>query len=291
MKPVISPKELAIAIGVSESSMKRWADDGKLTVSRTAGGHRRIPIHEAIRFIREIRAPLIRPDALGLDGVSIPSGEIAPAPSAEALTKLLLDGDDGGARGLLMSLYLKGRSVADIIDDTLQKSLESIGTQWKHSSAGIYKEHRAVDICIQALTELRLAIGQRKDGPIALGGAPSNDSYILPSMSAAMVVASEGFTPINLGPNTPFETFREAVDSNNPVLVWITVSHIENKSKLSDELREFVRWSREKSINVVIGGHHIDDLDDTALAGARKGKSMRELSAFAQGLMTSRTPK
>ena len=33
MKRALSPKDLAAAIGVSESSLKRWADAGKITVA------------------------------------------------------------------------------------------------------------------------------------------------------------------------------------------------------------------------------------------------------------------
>ena len=33
MKPVLSPRELAEAIGVSESSIKRWIDDGVIQAS------------------------------------------------------------------------------------------------------------------------------------------------------------------------------------------------------------------------------------------------------------------
>ena len=66
MTTVCSPKDLATAIGVSESSVKRWVDDGTIDASRTAGGHRRIPLSEAIRFIRQRRTPVVRPDLLGL---------------------------------------------------------------------------------------------------------------------------------------------------------------------------------------------------------------------------------
>ena len=66
MKRLLSPKELADAIGVSESSLKRWADAGRLQVARTEGGHRRIPIAEAVRFIRDTGAVVVRPDLLGL---------------------------------------------------------------------------------------------------------------------------------------------------------------------------------------------------------------------------------
>ena len=67
MTDVLSTRELAEAIGVSESSIKRWADDGVLHVARTAGGHRRIPLPEAIRFIRETGAVVVQPAILGLD--------------------------------------------------------------------------------------------------------------------------------------------------------------------------------------------------------------------------------
>src|SRR4051794_17870331 len=65
-KTLLTPKELADAIGASESSLRRWVDGGRLRISRTAGGHRRIPVEEAVRFIRETGATLVRPEMLGL---------------------------------------------------------------------------------------------------------------------------------------------------------------------------------------------------------------------------------
>jgi excisionase family DNA binding protein len=53
MQNTLSPRELAAAVGVSESSLKRWADEGRVKVARTAGGHRRIELAEAVRFIRQ----------------------------------------------------------------------------------------------------------------------------------------------------------------------------------------------------------------------------------------------
>src|SRR5215211_2356769 len=63
---LLTPKDLADAIGASESSLRRWVDSGRVKMSRTAGGHRRIPLAEAIRFIRETHATVVRPDLLGL---------------------------------------------------------------------------------------------------------------------------------------------------------------------------------------------------------------------------------
>ena len=49
---MISPKQFGQVIGMSESSLKRWVDSGHLQVTRTVGGHRRISVKEALRFIR-----------------------------------------------------------------------------------------------------------------------------------------------------------------------------------------------------------------------------------------------
>src|SRR3954447_19614353 len=66
-KTLLTPKELAEVIGASESSLRRWVDAGSIRMSRTAGGHRRIPVAEASGFIRESGATVVRPELLGLE--------------------------------------------------------------------------------------------------------------------------------------------------------------------------------------------------------------------------------
>jgi excisionase family DNA binding protein len=49
----LSPRQVAEAIGVSESSLKRWCDSGLIPTRRTAGGHRRVPVAGVVAFLRE----------------------------------------------------------------------------------------------------------------------------------------------------------------------------------------------------------------------------------------------
>ncbi|REJ93532.1 MAG: helix-turn-helix domain-containing protein [Planctomycetota bacterium] len=50
MNDLLTPKQVARAISVSESSIKRWCDRGAIATQYTPGGHRRIPLSGLLEF-------------------------------------------------------------------------------------------------------------------------------------------------------------------------------------------------------------------------------------------------
>lgn len=278
MSPIISPKKLAEAIGVSESSLKRWADNGHIKVSKTAGGHRRIPIGEAIRFIRAIRAPLVRPDALGLTDVPAYSDPVLSTESpADRLFTHLLNGKAREARGLILSLYLSGESLAGIADGPIRSAMERLGELWKHEPSGIFLEHRATDICIQAVEQLRLLVEPQDGGPVAVGGGPPGDPYLLPSMLVAAVLAAEGWNAINLGPNTPFEAMIAAVERHDPHVVWLSISWIHDARELEEGIAQLASRLAKREIKLILGGRALCHLGLPSMVSLYRGTSLAEL--------------
>jgi len=149
MKDVLSPKELAAAIGVSESSLRRWVDSGVLKFSRTVGGHRRIPLAEAVRFIRDSHANVVRPELLGFAPLTTPpAGTPNPAAEADRLYEALLAGDSALARGIVLSLYLTGSPLTSLFDGPLATCMHRVGELYLHSPKGILTEPRATDIVL-----------------------------------------------------------------------------------------------------------------------------------------------
>ena len=286
MKPLLSPRDLADAIGVSESSVKRWVDGGVVLATKTAGGHRRIPVSEAVRFIRESQAALVKPEAMGLQDVeSLFDFDTQRGDEGSLLYNYLREGKAESARGLLFSLYLNGRSVAQIVDGPLSSAMESLGEIWKSEDCGIFWEHRATDIVISAVSRLRMLIPPRDDSaPAAVGAAPPGDPYILPTLCATAVLESQGLNAVNLGPDTPISSLQLATEALRAQLVWLSVSVVENPLELQEELLGLATALRKPAVPFIIGGSkaHLLELPDSALSHV--GSSMSELEAMVKGL-------
>ena len=286
MKPLLSPRDLADAIGVSESSVKRWVDGGVVLATKTAGGHRRIPISEAVRFIRGSQAALVKPEAMGLNDVeSLFDLDSQRGEEGNLLYNYLREGKAESARGILLSLYLNGRSVAQIVDGILLSAMEQFGGLWKEDECGIFWEHRATEIAISAISRLRMLIPPRDDSaPAAVGAAPPGDPYILPTLCAAAVLESQGINAVNLGPDTPIASLQLAAEALRAQLVWLSVSVIENPVQLQKELLGLAAALRNPAVPIIIGGSQANllELPDSALSHI--GSSMSELEAMVKGL-------
>lgn len=282
----MSPKELAEAIGVSESSLRRWVDSGAIATTRTVGGHRRISLPEAVRFIRESGMAVVRPELLGLEE---PARAAAPADTAERLFDAMKAGDGEGARRQLMSLYLQGKSIAEICDGPIRLAMEKIGELWQHGTDGILIEHYAVDICLQILGQFRQMVGQpAADAPLAMGGAPEGDPYLLPSTMAAVVLGEAGYRPMNYGPNLPVELLARSAARRQPKLVWLSMSVSGENSKLGKSVDALSRTLAKGGTRLVVGGRHARDLRVPRGADLCIVQSMVELAALGKGLLMAK---
>jgi methanogenic corrinoid protein MtbC1 len=293
MKSVLSPKELGAAIGVSESSLKRWADSGRLDVARTAGGHRRIELSEAIRFVRSQGFSLERPGILGLEDIDAASSGPETDDPAAALHDALSNGEAERARGLALARYVEGMPLALIIDRMIAPAMRAIGDRWQHGEDGIMIEHRAADICGQILDRVRSLGVVGPDRCSAVGGSPADDPYVLPSLMAASVLASEGWKEANLSANTPATVLASAAVEAEADLVWVAFSTedgAERARQVTGDLRAALADAGLEA-SIVIGGPALNAVTSINLTGVYHARSMTELAAFAQGLRATRAAR
>jgi excisionase family DNA binding protein len=283
-KSLLTPKDLANAIGVSESALRRWVDGGRIRISRTAGGHRRIPLQEAIRFIRQTGATVVRPELLGLNALATAAGASSGPSRDDALFHALRAGNRDVARGLIVSSYLGGLGLAALFDGPIRSAMDRIGQLWQHEPRGIMIEHRATGICIETLAELRCMLPFVDDqSPLAIGGAPHDDPYQLPTMMAAAALAEAGFRDINFGPNTPIELLaHEAVD-RNARLVWLSISAEQDQKLMRAAIKQLADRLGEHRIDLVLGGRFASALVPRSMSNVMLVASMSDLASSARG--------
>jgi excisionase family DNA binding protein len=284
-KSLLTTKELADAIGASESSLRRWVDSGDIRMSRTAGGHRRIPLGEAVQFIRKIGATVVRPDLLGLGEPHRSSAHLLGLSDEDQLFESLRAGDRELARGMLASWYVEGTSLPSLFDGPMRGALHRLGELWKHDERGILIEHRATEICIEAIAAIRNlmpAVDQR--APVALGGAPEGDPYQIPSLMAGAILAEAGFRELNFGANTPVALLGGEAVKHGARLVWLSISVAQEAKSLRTSIKNLVTILAQHRIELVLGGRCCAPSMLRGIENLNVIGSMSELDAFARGL-------
>lgn len=270
---LVTPRQLAEAIGVSESSLKRWSDAGKIQVSRTEGGHRRITISEAVRFIRDSRSQVVRPELLGLP---------RHLGDGEALTELLSRGEAKAVIAHVSAQFLDGIPVTAICDGPLRAAMTRMGELWRESIEGVMIEHRATAVCVDALATLRTLLPDPEPGaPTAVGGAPPGDPYLVPSMMCATALHDVGVRAINLGPESPLDVIARAARDEKASLAWVSMTSPLTAGTLA-LLEHFCDDLAKQGTTVVLGGRQRDAI--TIPRSARSAGTIGELLAIAGDL-------
>lgn len=287
IRELLTPKQVATAIGVSESSLKRWCDRGVLPMVKTAGGHRRIPMSGVLKFLQQTGQTVIRPEVLGLPRLDRQSDRTTDQ-AVRQLREALTHGAADACRQILFEMFLAGRRLSEICDDVIRPTFVEIGRSWECGETEVYQERRACEITDRILTEMRLAFGATDlSAPRALGGTLSGDDYRLPTAMCELVLQDAGWRAASLGTNLPVASLQAALVNDAPQLVWLSVSHIPDRERFVDEVTQLFEHARRLGIAVVVGGNSVDEDLRQQIRFTAFCESMRQLEAFASSWKAS----
>lgn len=254
MKELVSPKQVALALGVSEASLKRWCDKGLIPAIRTAGGHRRLPINGVIHFIRQTGQHVARPEILGLPPITRQT-----AAAIESLKTLFRDalesGDEDQARRIVMSMFVNGRKAHEICDSIIAPSFHEIGDRWQHGEIEIYQERRGVEIVSRLLHELRLILPPPPEAAMtAIGATLQGDPYGLATSMVEVTLLEAGWAARSYGCGHPAATLAAAIEDVRPSLFWLSASVIREMPVFIQECRLLYETALSCGSAFVIGG-------------------------------------
>lgn len=255
MTQFFSPKEVAQAVGVSESSMKRWVDRGLIEASKTAGGHRRLQLDAVLDFLRRTGKPIRDPRAIELPegcGLDMPANM---EEARDLFMKSILAGDELSARRIAVDVFVSGYSVAEICDQMITPTFHEVGNLWQCGDVQIYEERRACEVCQRIIHELRRAVQQGEgDKPLAMGGTLDGDPYTIATSLAELVLRDIGWRAESLGNMLPFDAIRTAIIDQRPKLFWISVTSVRDSQRFVADFNLLFDVAQSTGTALVVGG-------------------------------------
>jgi excisionase family DNA binding protein len=282
LTPHLSPQGVARLLGVGVSTVKRLVNTGRLTARVTAGGHRRIEPCEVLRLVNSGNYPCANPELLGrLVGVGpADAGELR-----ERLYAALVGGDSARARSLLVGGHDGGLSIARLGDEVVAPVMARVGHGWETSSLDVYQEHHGTQTCLAGLQALRAKLegrGTPEGQPVAVGGGPEGDPYLLANLLIELLFTEMGWRAVNIGPNTPLGSFAKAVEDARPALLWISCSYLKDESAFVAGYSALRETARRLGVRVAVGGNALTGPVRERLPCEHRGGTLAHLSAFVR---------
>ena len=262
----LTSKQTALFLGVSQASIKRWADSGLLQSEKTAGGHRRFRPEDVALFQREGGLG----GGVGVNRRTQHEASTSEMPrrqhakslskansgvSAQTLFEALIAGRGEEASALLVSAYLHGHSLAALFDSALSKAMHRVGELWYEGELTIAQEHIATRTALEVLHTLRRVVEVPDgNGLLAICCSVEADFHDLPVQCTQTLLENDGWRVLSLGTNTPFSALSEVTLQHLPHLVCVSSTILTNLDRAVSEYGEFCKNVKNMKVAIVLGG-------------------------------------
>lgn len=279
----LKTQQVADALGVSVSSIKRWVDSGALEATRTMGRHRLVSLASALQFARR--------EKFAVDGLLALAAPMDAAAIDDRLCDRLLDvlkaGDEREASAMIVAAYRSGPGIVELADRLIRPIMERIGQGWFLGQWEIYEEHRATALIISTLAGLNYSLIQSAvpPRPLALGAAPEGDPYVLPGLLAEIAVREAGWDVRNLGGNLPLRSLASATRKHRPRLIFLSASRVADRAQFLNDYAYFYEAANQVGAAVILGGRALDPELRSRLVYASFGDRIAHLAEFARRIL------
>ena len=247
MNTVLSTHEVAVLLNVTETTVKRWSDEGKLPCIKTLGGHRKFETKEILNFAEK-------------NGYSL-TGTLPPPMTSEQMEKLqygvfsrnynkvadvLLDEalelDREGVAQLLLYLVKHNISFYLIADNIIRSALVRVGELWEEGKISVHEEH----LVSQALTEAMIRVApelRRKpsNGLSAAFACLEGELHDIGLRCLAYSFESEGWKIHYIGANTPTDSILSFTEGLKPDLFALSFTMVDEIEKIKNDFLKNIR--------------------------------------------------
>jgi excisionase family DNA binding protein len=234
---MLTTTEAAEVAAVAPSTIKRWADQGLLSFSRTAGGHRRFERLAVERFVRQ-------------QSVASPSSD----PAVTAWVRWLV----GGRRHEIDAGLLEARARLGSwwrVADEVAGALVAMGAQWQCGQLTVAEEHIASDALTRALARVGDALPTRLAGPTCVLACAADDEHTLGLSLAELCLRELGIIPLWLGRRTPVAELVRLASGGQVSMVALSASPLlDDPQALRAIADEVGAACKQHRVGLLLGG-------------------------------------
>jgi DNA-binding transcriptional MerR regulator/methylmalonyl-CoA mutase cobalamin-binding subunit len=132
-------------------------------------------------------------------------------------------------------------TVPVLLNQILGPLLHELGERWQQGHLRVCQEHMATAQIRSFLGGLLSTSSTRRNGPVIIVATPVGQDHELGALMVAVTAASEGWTALHLGPNTPATEIAAAVAAAKARAVALSIMYPCDDPRLPDELRRLRR--------------------------------------------------
>jgi len=292
---IISTRQVAELLAVSEATVKRWADAGTLRCFRTPGGHRKFRMEDVADFLRSYQYDTAGPISVeptegnaGTSATLPDAGDASAAPSIDPETVVqfrnaALSADVDSLVSQIAQNRLRGLTLAAIFDHIATAALADIGERWARGVLTVSQEHIAAAAVIEALARTRPLIERsgREKGKVLLA-CPGEEQHDIAMRMGSLLAHGLGFNPMLIGARAPVADLSLLITGERPRYVVISASAAADPRVVAQDVAAIAEASRAAGSKLLAGGDGVVTLGE-APAGVRVVHSMSDLLEALQG--------
>ncbi|MBI5214478.1 MAG: helix-turn-helix domain-containing protein [Ignavibacteriae bacterium] len=231
-----STQELSKLFHANESTIKRWADSGKLKCFKTPGGHRKYTPDSVSEFITNFHYEIISFDA-----------DFTQKEENELLEFLISKGDfrtlsevyfsqackaeKANLYSLLHGCHSASIPLVTIYDEIVAKAVKKIFNLRNQSKISLTEEFITKNSMLESLFQFRLLTQKvfSSQRTVLLASAKSGIQEVVLSCAEHLLTMA-GWKVLNLGANTNVEIVKAAIIAGQPQLICVCKDYLGEES-------------------------------------------------------------
>jgi len=258
---MVSTKEVAGMLHVTETTVKRWSDENLIPCVRTAGGHRKFLLKDVTRFAESqgYTASGAQPPPMAAGKMErLQAGVVMQdyPKIAGVLREVALESDREALQILLLYLSRQHIHLPVVLDDIIRPVFQDIGREWEQGELEISQEHAASQAMTEALVRTVADLHRKEsNNKSAVCACVEGELHEIGLHGLAYSLECEGWNVLYLGANTPADTLVSYIRANRPQLVCLSATTLRKRASLAAAVKRIASRVHAYNGKLILGGN------------------------------------